>query len=132
MALGLSGGEIGAARCWTLEQVEHFGWGAGWRPDSGTVALVVSELVTNALRHAGGGRVGVCLVLEVGRLRIAVSDESRHEPVIQPPGPGRVGGHGLRIVASVAARWGVRPHGTGKEVWADLLPQHPTLASASD
>lgn len=128
MALVLPGGGAGAARRWALEQVERFRWEA-WRPDPAAVALVVSELVTNAQRHVGG-RIALSLVLEVDRLRIAVSDGSRREPVQQAPDPARVGGHGLRIVAKLATAWGVRPHGDGKQVWADLAP--PRLVPVRD
>lgn len=82
--------------------------------------LVVSELVTNAVLHAGtSGR----LVLRLGpeRLRIEVVDEGSGEPRPQPWDPLRPGGRGLLIVSEIARRWGVEHlDGDGKLVWADL------------
>ncbi|MCZ4120996.1 ATP-binding protein [Streptomyces sp. H39-S7] len=126
LAMAPTNGEVGAARDWALRHVNDFPWCADWRPDAGSVALVVSELVTNAQRHAGGS-VELSLVLDVSRLRIAVSDDSRVQPVMcpAPADPGKVGGHGLRIVAELAGEWGVTPCGPGKQVWADLLPPGP-------
>ncbi|MEU3459265.1 ATP-binding protein [Streptomyces sp. NPDC006733] len=118
------GDEIGAARDWALMHVRNFPWCADWQPDAGSVALVVSELVTNAQRH-GAGSVGLSLVLEESRLRIAVNDESRAQPVICPTAPGKVGGHGLRIVAKLSGQWGVTLLGAGKQVWAELRPPGP-------
>ncbi|QNA71806.1 ATP-binding protein [Streptomyces sp. So13.3] len=119
-------GDVGAARRWALEQVESFGWDPSWRPDPAAVALVVSELVTNAQRHVGG-RIGLSLELDAGRLRIMVRDGSLRVPVQQPAEAGRVGGHGLRIVAELAGGWGVTWRGVGKQVWADLVQPGPVL-----
>lgn len=127
LAVAPAGGEVGTARDWALQHVRDYPWCDGWRPDTGSVALVVSELVTNAQRHAGG-QVGLSLVLEASRLRIVVRDESRAQPVMCPANPGKVGGHGLRIVAELAGQWGVTPCGAGKQVWAELLP--PVLTPA--
>ncbi|MCZ4102560.1 ATP-binding protein [Streptomyces sp. So13.3] len=110
-----------------MEQVENFGWGPAWRPDPGVVALVVSELVTNAQRH-GGGRIGLSLGLDAGRLRIAVSDGSLRLPVQRPAESGRIGGHGVRIVAELAGGWGVTLRGVGKQVWADLVQPGPVAS----
>jgi anti-sigma regulatory factor (Ser/Thr protein kinase) len=87
------------------------------------VLLVVSELVTNAIRH---GRPDVVLGLEPldPGLRILVSDCGEALPIAQqlPPDPDAPSGRGLLIVASTAAAWGVRRNDgePGKTVWADL------------
>ena len=84
-----------------------------------TVALLVSEVATNALVHGNGDvrvRVGA-----VGRvLRVEVSDESPRMPVLRAAGLLEEGGRGLALVETLANRWGVDPEGTGKVVWFEL------------
>ncbi|MFD8388987.1 ATP-binding protein [Streptomyces sp. NPDC059680] len=76
--------------------------------------LVASELVTNVAKHAPGP---CTLSLEVlpgaGALRIAVSDTSPDPPLMRPPDPRRVGGHGLHLVAMLSRALEVArlPHG---------------------
>lgn len=85
--------------------------------------LMVSELVTNAVRH---GTPDVVLTLELltDRVRIAVHDAGETLPVIPDGQPSidRPTGRGLLIVAATASDWGVmRAEGrAGKTVWAEL------------
>lgn len=81
--------------------------------------LVASELVANAVLHAGGP-VEVALVLTPDALRIEVRDMSRATPELLDPSRRRRGGHGLRILTHVASSWGVQPTADGKVVWAEL------------
>ncbi|MFG1808267.1 ATP-binding protein [Streptomyces sp. NPDC049040] len=90
--------------------MEEFAWPTRWRPDGAAVALVVSELVTNALRSAGG-LVGPSLFFGARRVRIAVSDDSRTLPAL---GPHSAGGWGLVIIDRLARSWGAVPHPGGK------------------
>lgn len=89
-----------------------------------TAALIVSELVTNAVVHTASDSVGCELTDFDGLLRIAVQDQG-----ILPTGPRlrRVapeeGGRGLLLVDAVSNAWGAhederRP---GRLVWAELL-----------
>jgi len=80
--------------------------------------LVLSELVTNAVLHAGGAdRVAVeCLD---GSIRISVHDKTT-DPAEVADETRDVGGRGLRIVEALADRWGTDPLGAGKVVWAVL------------
>lgn len=119
-------GEVMRARGWAKEQVAGFAWPTRWRPDDAAVALVVSELVTNALRHAGG-LVGLSLVFDARRLRIMVSDDSRVRPT---PRPRAAGGWGLLIVERLTEAWGVVPSPGGKRVWADLAAADATTVPA--
>ena len=84
-------------------------------------SLLVSELVTNAVRHAKGIDV-VTVNLYAGRtwLRIEVQDTDRHWP--QPRIPGRLdeSGFGFILVDALASNWGVRETEAGKAVWAEL------------
>ncbi|GGQ51940.1 ATP-binding protein [Streptomyces flaveolus] len=97
----------------------------GWDLDSvgDITALLVSELVTNALRHATGP-IGVRLVLRPdgldGVLLVEVSDPLPDPPRERAARPEDEGGRGLQLVASSARRWGTRPGGTGKTVWFEL------------
>lgn len=88
------------------------------RDDAG---LLVSELVTNVVRHVGGA---ASLLLEVrltgALLRIAVVDSSPAPPVTRPQGSGSPGGHGLWLVDTLADRWGSEDHAAGKQVWFEL------------
>ena len=83
------------------------------------VAIVVGELATNAVRHAGSGFT-VSLRLAMDTVRIQVEDG---RPLAGSPGdpPLPVSpDHGLGLVDAVAGRWGVQPADGGKTVWAEL------------
>ena len=86
--------------------------------------LLVSELVTNAVRHARGTDV-VTVDLDAGRtwLRIEIQDTDRHWP--QPRIPDRFdeSGFGFILVDALASTWGVRETEAGKAVWAELDTQ---------
>ena len=84
-----------------------------------TVALLVSEVATNALVH-GNGDVQVRVLAEQGVLRVEVSDESPRLPVPRAAGPLEEGGRGLALVETLASAWGVQPEGSGKIVWFEL------------
>ncbi|WP_229818439.1 ATP-binding protein [Streptomyces chromofuscus] len=83
--------------------------------------LVVSELVTNAVRHAPGpGTLLLELTPEAGHLRIVVRDSSPRLPEPQPHDARRVGGHGLHLVALLCERMHTVPLRTGKQVIAHV------------
>ena len=83
------------------------------------VALVVTELVTNALLH-GGGCVSVDVTATDDRLRVEVVDNSRMPPVFGHASDHAMTGRGMLVVSSVATRWGAEPRNHGKVVWAEL------------
>lgn len=99
------------------------------------VQLVVSELVTNALRHAPGA-CGLQVEMPPGghAVRVAVWDTSAETPVTQPRNGGRIGGHGLEIVQAVSRAMTVaeRARGRGKEVTAEIeIPRSAGHRTAS-
>jgi len=72
------------------------------------VRLLVSELVTNAVRHAGGEAVRLIVALEGSTLRIEVHDPGSGFELKPPPDdPLRASGWGLVLVEELADRWGV-------------------------
>jgi two-component sensor histidine kinase len=89
-----------------------------WDIPSDDLALVVSELATNAFRY-GGGRFELSVQRRDSELTIEVRDQVATPPVLRRPGPHSPSGRGLRIVESLAQSWGVREiPGHGKAVWA--------------
>jgi anti-sigma regulatory factor (Ser/Thr protein kinase) len=85
--------------------------------------LVVSELVTNSMRHAGlqdDAAVRVCAAIADGVLRIEVEDGGTNGAVTRRrPNRDHGGGFGLNIIDALALRWGVE-RGAGTMVWVEL------------
>jgi anti-sigma regulatory factor (Ser/Thr protein kinase) len=101
----------------------------------GDAQLVVSELVTNAVRHSGvpgGGVVVLCVELTGTMVRLEVADPGSGA-IIAPRAPDyqRGGGFGLHVVRALSERWGLEQVAAGgTRVWAQL-PRVPTAAPAS-
>jgi anti-sigma regulatory factor (Ser/Thr protein kinase) len=89
--------------------------------------LIISELVTNALRHGLGEVVARGSLADPARLQLSVTDSGAELPQLQPPDADRVGGVGLRIVDQLASSWGVSPFPGGKTVWATIDLYSPDL-----
>ncbi|WP_171168295.1 SpoIIE family protein phosphatase [Streptomyces sp. I05A-00742] len=89
--------------------------------------LVVSELVTNAYRYAGGGDVTLRLI-RGHSLICEVSDTSNTSPHLRRARSTDEGGRGLFLVAQLTERWGTRYEREGKTVWTEqpLPPGHAT------
>jgi anti-sigma regulatory factor (Ser/Thr protein kinase) len=103
-----------------LDVIPTAGFPAGRQSD---VRLLVSELVTNAVRHAEltPGDL-IRLVVDTGdsRLRVEVHDPGGGFVPVEPaPDPARPSGWGLYLVAELADRWGVESDGT-THVWFEL------------
>jgi anti-sigma regulatory factor (Ser/Thr protein kinase) len=91
----------------------------------GDALLVFAELVSNAVRHAGGATV--ISVLHGARvLRFEVHDDSHAVPGVRPSDD-EIGGFGLRIVSQITQSWGWKQTADGKMVWCDVpcCPDQP-------
>ncbi|MEU5578050.1 ATP-binding protein [Streptomyces huasconensis] len=95
-------------------------------------ALVLSELVTNAVAHTTSRWIVCELCADSGKLRISVSDEGCGPSVPRPVhrGADEEHGRGLLLVDAVSSAWGVHEAGpgVGRTVWAEL---RRTAAEAS-
>ncbi|MET9348948.1 ATP-binding protein [Streptomyces termitum] len=99
--------------------LERWGWGAM----EDVAALVLSELLANAVRHARvpGREIETRFTRRERSLRIEVHDASGKRPSMTVPFEGAAGGRGLLLVDALATTWGVDGrHGPGKQVWAEL------------
>jgi anti-sigma regulatory factor (Ser/Thr protein kinase) len=94
-------------------------WQLGYLEE--TAVLLVSELVTNAVRHARGtGAVTLELRSAGAWLRMEVQDADPQWPQPRTPADCDESGFGFVLVDSLAGRWGVRETPQGKAVWAEL------------
>ncbi|MEU9046323.1 MULTISPECIES: SpoIIE family protein phosphatase [unclassified Kitasatospora] len=90
----------------------------GMTDDVFTVELVVSELVTNAIRY-GAPPVQLRLIHD-GALICEVSDSSSTAPHLRRARTFDEGGRGLLLVAQFTRRWGTRHSRVGKTIWAEI------------
>jgi anti-sigma regulatory factor (Ser/Thr protein kinase) len=104
------------ARHLVADALEHWGKTSPLLNDA---QLVVTELAANAVVHARSP-FSVELWRRRDGVRLAVRDASRASPILRDLDPLAISGRGLRIVAALAAAWGVQPDGDGKTVWAEL------------
>ena len=84
--------------------------------------MVTSELVTNAIKHAGALKFGleVMHIADSGAVAVIVTDPSPHPPVKRDLSEVTEHGRGLNIVEALSASWGWRPQDPGKAVYAIL------------
>lgn len=118
---------VATARSFVRDTLQ--GWGFADIVDDAVV--LTSELVTNAVVHAGTSADVLCLRADDG-VRIEVADRypEREIPLqgsrINMGSPDREGGRGLQLCAAMATRWGVEYTSTHKQVWFQLdLPDRP-------
>ncbi|MEU2782619.1 MULTISPECIES: SpoIIE family protein phosphatase [Streptomyces] len=127
------GRSVASARSFVRDTLQ--GWGFADIVDDAVV--LTSELVTNAVVHAGTSADVLCLRSEDG-VRIEVADRypEREIPLQGSPvnmgSPDREGGRGLQLCAALAGRWGVDYSPTHKQVWFQLdLPERPVGTRAA-
>ena len=99
--------------------------------DLDAAALVLTELVTNAVLHAGTD-LEVLVSVRPGRLRLAVADRGSDAPSVTRATADDEHGRGLALVDALTLRWGIVPRGpAGKVVWAVLGPDEVVGPSAA-
>ncbi|KOV75007.1 MULTISPECIES: SpoIIE family protein phosphatase [unclassified Streptomyces] len=81
-----------------------------------TAELLVSEVVTNAVRHAESDRIGL-RVVRTDALLFEVTDDEPALPAMVSAGPYDESGRGLRVVSRLAREWGASASGHRKTVW---------------
>jgi hypothetical protein len=91
----------------------------GARVSAEDARLVVSELATNAVVHAGTP-FSVSIRCDGSAVRISVQDWNTAPPVVRNTAPTAPSGRGLRLVDAVTRGWGVEHAIDGKTVWAEL------------
>ena len=93
--------------------------------------LLVSELCSNVIRHAGTAMVvTACWAPDERMVRVNVHDGSSRMPLATAPSDLASSGRGLRIVGRVARRWGSHRSAFGKTVWFELGVGAPRVVPA--
>jgi anti-sigma regulatory factor (Ser/Thr protein kinase) len=90
----------------------------GVEPD--TVALLVSEVATNALVH-GAGQVRVRILPVAGGVRVEVHDGSHVLPAKREATVLDEGGRGVALVEALSSSWGSQADDEGKTVWFEVV-----------
>ncbi|MEU8935711.1 SpoIIE family protein phosphatase [Streptomyces sp. NPDC048409] len=105
---------VARARTLTTDQL------GAWQLEdlSFTTELVVSELVTNAIRY-GGSPIRLRLIRDTAMLICEVSDGSSTAPHLRRARVFDEGGRGLLLVAQLTQRWGTRQTSAGKTIWCE-------------
>jgi anti-sigma regulatory factor (Ser/Thr protein kinase) len=116
---------VAAARSFVMAALPHLAQATRSR-----VELMVSELSTNAVKHART-TFDVTVLVSGDEVRVEVNDEDERAPVMRRPAPTDVGGRGLVIVHALADDWGVDIHDGDKTVWFSLMdrPVDPLVIS---
>ena len=90
-------------------------------PLADDAALIVTELVANAVAHGRGPSIRLTVTCpEQKLLRLAVTDNGPDTPQVTASGPDDESGRGLQIVAALSQRWGVDFRPRHKHVWAEV------------
>ncbi|WP_392750280.1 SpoIIE family protein phosphatase [Streptomyces sp. LN590] len=110
---------VSEARAWTTRQLTK------WGLDDllFTTELIVSELVTNAIRY--GRPPAELRLIRHDVLVCEVTDSSPTQPRLRRAATTDEGGRGLFLVAQLAMRWGCRYNPGGKTIWAEQLVEYP-------
>ncbi|MHB2021746.1 MAG: ATP-binding protein [Mycobacteriales bacterium] len=114
--LPATGGQVSQARQAVRNAARRWGLSAAVTED---LALATSELVTNAVVHAGP-HVRLCLSRRQDCLRLEVGDEHPQRPTVSCWSDDAAGGRGLHILRAISTSWGIEPAPRGKTVWAEL------------
>jgi anti-sigma regulatory factor (Ser/Thr protein kinase) len=107
---------IALVRRYAVDACNAYGWG----DSADTVALLVSEIATNAVLYAYGTHVRVRVCDHGLRLRVEVFDGSPTLPVPRGARANDEGGRGLELVEALAVAWGVDSSPVGKTTWFEV------------
>jgi anti-sigma regulatory factor (Ser/Thr protein kinase) len=98
-------------------------------------ALVLSELLSNALRHAAplpGTKLRVAWSLDTDNVQLSVRDGGgKTRPELGQPTQAATGGRGLRIVEKLSRRWGALSDDEGTTVWAEVPVRRKAVMAAA-
>jgi anti-sigma regulatory factor (Ser/Thr protein kinase) len=127
MRLAATPVSIGVARTQVAELCER----GGLASLADTAALLVSELVTNAIMH-GSGDITLSVHCDDSQVIVGVSDESTEPPLINKnPPTDRLGGRGLFLVDTLANSWDYQIAADGKTVWFCLEDKKSRVDSSA-
>ena len=110
-------GAPSAARVWMADLLDR--WEVPWLSE--IASLLISELVTNAIRHAKSRPVITAAIAD-GLLEVGVTDGRPDEvpQVFSTEDPTRDGGRGMAIVEALSTDWGMTVQPKAKHVWFRL------------
>ncbi|WP_409237593.1 ATP-binding protein [Streptomyces sp. PA5.6] len=132
-ALAPRPGSVAQAR--RLMRTQLDGWAVRDDDACDAAALVLSELVTNAVVHTASRRIICELCADSEKLRIAVRDEGCGSGMPRPVhrGADDEHGRGLLLVDAVSSAWGVHEAGPdiGRTVWAELRRTAPSVTTTA-
>lgn len=115
--------EVGRARRWARSRLVGSGIGVD-EPLAETLILLISELVTNAVVHAGcPAELRMRFTgagPAVGTVRVEVADSSDRPPKPRHAEGDDTNGRGLELVDGLADRWGWQSEGAGKRIWCEV------------
>ncbi|MEU9887139.1 ATP-binding protein [Sphaerisporangium sp. NPDC051011] len=117
----------------TRRRVRHLlaAWGIGEQGDqAGIIELLVSEVVTNAMRHAWAAVMTVTMV--DGVLRCEVQDTNPAFPRVCEAHDGDEGGRGMYLMEALSGSWGTYRVPTGKVVWFELPVTEESAARTAE
>lgn len=103
---------VALARRFVMDAIHQLGHDAA----ADVAELLTSEVVTNAVLHAGT-TLQLRVLGEGGAIRIEVTDGSVSSPTRRHYSAEAATGRGLGLVEALATRWGTRAEATGKTVW---------------
>ncbi len=91
-----------------------------WQISAGDIALLVSELATNAVLHARSD-FAVTVVVLPDRVRVEVFDRNSRLPSFAIVPPDAYSGRGLMLIQAMSSAWGVDAHSDdGKTIWFEV------------
>lgn len=118
-----------ARRAREFVQETLYRWGHSRLEDE--VSLAVTELVTNALIHAGSSTTVTLVDLGDG-VQLRVRDDQPFPPQLQDASVDDTHGRGMMLIEALGDRWGVVPTPPGKTVWLDITRRASLESTDSD